>query len=124
MKIPATATLLLPAMGIDVAAVSAVMSISGYVGIFCALAAGGIVFKLGARKAATIMLVLELIGAIICAATSTYEMLFIGRIFEGIGFQCIPVIVPVLISEWFPRPSAVSQTEYFPHGFRWMASLS
>lgn len=111
-------------MGIDVAAMSAVMSISGYVGIFCALAAGGIVFKLGARKAATIFLVLELIGAVICAATSSYEMLFIGRIFEGIGFQCIPVIIPVIIPEWFPRPSAVFLTASFPHGFRSEVSSS
>lgn len=101
-KIPATATLLLPAMGIDVGNMSVVMSLSGYVGLVCALVAGGIVFKLGARKAATIVLIVELIGAVICAATSTYEMLFIGRIFEGVGFGCIAVIVPVLISEWFP----------------------
>ncbi|WP_418243710.1 hypothetical protein, partial [Ellagibacter isourolithinifaciens] len=37
-----------------------------------------------------------LVGGVISAFASTYELLVVGRLIEGVGYCCIGTVVPVL----------------------------
>ncbi|MDO4291102.1 MAG: MFS transporter [Eggerthellaceae bacterium] len=101
-KLPATASLVLPALGIDTTQLSFLMSLNGYVGFVLAFVAAGIIMKFGTKRATVMVLVCALGGAVISAAAPTYDLLMVGRLIEGVGYSCIGTVVPVLFSEWFP----------------------
>lgn len=101
-KLPATSSLVIPALGIDTTSMSFLMSLNGYVGFVLAFVAASIIMKFGSRKTALMVLVCALIGAVVSAAAPTYELLVVGRLIEGVGYACIGTVIPVLISEWFP----------------------
>ena len=56
-KLPATATLVLPALGIDTGQMSFLMSLNGYVGFILAFFAATIIMKFGTKKATTMVLI-------------------------------------------------------------------
>ena len=101
-KLPATASLVLPALGIDTGALSTLMSLNGYVGFVLAFVAATIIMKFGTKKSTLMVLGCALIGAVISAFATSYELLVVGRLIEGVGYACIGTVVPVLVSEWFP----------------------
>lgn len=101
-KLPATASLVLPALGIDTGALSTLMSLNGYVGFVLAFVAATIIMKFGSKKSALMVLACALVGAVISAFAQSYELLVVGRLIEGVGYACIGTVVPVLVSEWFP----------------------
>ena len=101
-KLPATASLVLPALGIDTGALSTLMSLNGYVGFVLAFVAATIIMKFGSKKSTLMVLGCALVGAIISAFAQSYELLVVGRLIEGVGYACIGTVVPVLVSEWFP----------------------
>lgn len=101
-KLPATASLVLPALGIDTTQLSFMMSLNGYVGFVLAFFAATIILKFGSKKATLFVLICALAGAVISAAAPTYDMLLVGRLIEGVGYSCIGTVIPVLFSEWFP----------------------
>ncbi len=101
-KLPATASLVLPALGTDEGGMSFLMSLNGYVGFILAFVAATIIMKLGTKKSTLIVLGCATLGALISALGQTYEILVIGRLIEGIGYACIGTVIPVLFSEWFP----------------------
>lgn len=101
-KLPATASLVIPALGIDTGAFSTLMSLNGYVGFVLAFVAATIIMKFGTKKSTLMVLGCALVGAIICAFAQSYELLVVGRLIEGVGYACIGTVVPVLVSEWFP----------------------
>lgn len=101
-KLPATASLVLPALGIDTTQLSFLMSLNGYVGFVLAFVAAGIIMKFGTKRATVMVLICALGGAVISAAAPTYDLLMVGRLIEGVGYSCIGTVVPVLFSEWFP----------------------
>ena len=101
-KLPATASLVLPALGIDTGALSTLMSLNGYVGFVLAFVAATIIMKFGTKKSTLLVLGCALVGAVISAFATSYELLVVGRLIEGVGYACIGTVVPVLVSEWFP----------------------
>lgn len=101
-KLPATVSLVLPALGIDTGSMSLLMSLNGYVGFILAFVAASIIMKFGSRKSTLIVLICALVGAVVSAFATTYEMLVVGRLIEGVGYSCIGTVIPVLFSEWFP----------------------
>ena len=101
-KLPATASLVLPALGIDEGGMGFLMSLNGYVGFVLAFVAATIIMKLGTKKSTLLVLMCAAIGACVSAFAGSYEMLVVGRLIEGVGYACIGTVVPVLVSEWFP----------------------
>ncbi len=101
-KLPATMSLVIPALGIDASAASNIMSLNGYVGFVLAFVAASIIMKIGTKKSTLLVLICALVGAVISAISSSYTGLVIGRLIEGVGYACIGTVIPVLISEWFP----------------------
>lgn len=101
-KLPATASLVLPALGIDTTQLSFLMSLNGYVGFVLAFVAAGIIMKFGTKNATIMVLACALAGAVVSAFAPTYDLLMVGRLIEGVGYSCIGTVVPVLVSEWFP----------------------
>lgn len=101
-KLPATMSLVIPALGIDTGTASGIMSLNGYVGFVLAFVAASIIMKFGTRKSTLMVLGCALVGAVISAMATDYIGLVIGRLIEGVGYACIGTVVPVLISEWFP----------------------
>ena len=101
-KLPATSSLVLPALNIDTGNMSFLMSVNGYVGFILSFFAATIILKFGSKKSTLMVLACALIGAIISAFATSYDILLVGRLIEGVGYACIGTVVPVLFSEWFP----------------------
>lgn len=101
-KLPATMSLVIPALGIDTGAAGNIMSLTGYVGFVLAFVAASIIMKFGTKKSTLMVLICALMGAVISAFATSYTMLVIGRLIEGVGYACIGTVIPVLFSEWFP----------------------
>jgi len=101
-KLPATASLVLPALGIDTGELSFLMSLNGYVGAVLAFVAASIIMKFGTKKATLMVLICALAGAVVSAFATTFDVLMVGRLIEGVGYACIGTVIPVLFSEWFP----------------------
>ncbi len=101
-KLPATMSLVIPALGIDAGMAGNIMSLNGYVGLIMTFVVAGIIMKFGARKATDIVLLCAVVGAIISAFATDVAVLVVGRLIEGVGYACIGSVVPVIISEWFP----------------------
>ncbi|WP_165047160.1 MULTISPECIES: CynX/NimT family MFS transporter [unclassified Adlercreutzia] len=101
-KLGATSSLVLPALGIDTSDMSILMSVNGYVGFVLAFFAATIILKLGTKKTTLMVLACATVGAVISALATSYDMLLVGRLIEGVGYSCIGTVVPVLFSEWFP----------------------
>ena len=101
-KLPATSSLVLPALGIDTGSMSMLMSLNGYVGFILSFFAASIILKFGSKKSTLMVLGCALVGAVISAFATTYELLMVGRLIEGVGYACIGTVIPVLFSEWFP----------------------
>ncbi len=101
-KLPATMSLVIPALGIDAGMAANIMSLNGYVGLVMTFVVAAVIMKFGARKATTLVLVCATVGAVISAFATDVTILMIGRLIEGVGYACIGSTVPVLISEWFP----------------------
>ena len=98
-KLPATASLVLPALGIDTGALSTLMSLNGYVGFVLAFVAATLIMKFGSKKSTLMVLACALVGAVISAFAQSYELLVVGRLIEGVGYACIGTVVPVLAFE-------------------------
>ena len=99
-KLAATSSLVMPALGSDTTSLSFLMSINGYAGFVLAFIAASIIMKFGTRKSTLVVLLCALVGGVISAFASTYELLVVGRLIEGVGYCCIGTVVPVLFSEW------------------------
>ncbi len=101
-KLPATASLVIPALGMDEGMFANIMSLNGYVGLIMTFVVAAVIMRFGARKATTLVLACAVAGAIISAAATDVAVLMVGRLIEGVGYACIGSTVPVIISEWFP----------------------
>ena len=101
-KLPATMSLVIPALGIDTGTAGNIMSLNGYVGFVLAFVAASIIMKFGTKKSTLMVLWCAVIGAVISAFATDYIVLVVGRLIEGVGYACIGTVVPVLFSEWFP----------------------
>lgn len=101
-KLPATMSLVIPALGIDTGTAGNIMSLNGYVGFVLAFVAASIIMKFGTKKTTLMVLGCAVVGAAISAFATDYIGLVIGRLIEGVGYACIGTVIPVLFSEWFP----------------------
>lgn len=101
-KLPATMSLVIPALGIDTGTAGNIMSLNGYVGFVLAFVAASIIMKFGTKKSTLMVLGCAVVGAVISAFATDYIVLVVGRLIEGVGYACIGTVIPVLFSEWFP----------------------
>ncbi|MEG1246751.1 MAG: MFS transporter [Gordonibacter sp.] len=101
-KLPATMSLVIPALGIDTGTAGNIMSLNGYVGFVLAFVAASIIMKFGTKKTTLMVLGCAVVGAVISAFATDYIGLVVGRLIEGVGYACIGTVIPVLFSEWFP----------------------
>lgn len=101
-KLPATMSLVIPALGIDTGTAGNIMSLNGYVGFVLAFVAASIIMKFGTKKSTLMVLGCAVTGAVISAFATDYIVLVVGHLIEGVGYACIGTVVPVLFSEWFP----------------------
>jgi MFS family permease len=79
------------------------MSIISLVGIFIALPAGVIVKKLGLKTLGIVALTLLVIGNLIGGFTATFQLLMVGRFFEGAARALVAVVGPAAMAVWFPQ---------------------
>ncbi|MBP1039494.1 MFS transporter [Vagococcus sp. BWB3-3] len=70
-------------------------------GIFIALPGGILVTKLGAKKLLLIIIGLLAVGNFMGALVTSFPLLLISRVIEGISFSTIIMTSVVLISDWF-----------------------
>ncbi|WP_379945746.1 CynX/NimT family MFS transporter [Enterococcus devriesei] len=77
-------------------------TIFSLIGIFVAIPAVKIIQHLGIKKSGVLSLCIALFGSLLGILSSNLIVLIFSRIIEGMGTGLISVIVPTLISEWFP----------------------
>lgn len=99
-KISACSKLVMDHFSVGAAETGLLVSVFGIIGIILSIPIGFLTSKIGPRYAGVIALGCSVIGSVIGLFAPTYEILLIGRIFEGVGVGTISAIVPPLIAEW------------------------
>lgn len=102
-KVGAIMPTIMGTLGISATAGGWLMSIISFVGIFIALPAGIIVKKLGLKTLGIVALSLLVIGGLIGGFTASYELLMVGRFFEGAARALVAVVGPAAMAIWFPQ---------------------
>ena len=103
VKVPACPVDLCMTFGIDASGIGYLMSAYTITGIVMGLPAGWMLRKLGVRWASLIALGVSAIGAIGSCFASTFVMLMVFRVFEGIGI-CVMGAVGITIAHGFFPP--------------------
>jgi MFS family permease len=102
-KAPGIAGTLMETFGLTPADFGWLMSVFTIMGIILAFPAAGIMSKLGIKMTSTIALVSLILGSVIGALATSFEVLLAGRFLEGVSMGLISVTAPAAISRWFPR---------------------
>lgn len=71
--------------------------------IIMAIPSAKILAQLGVKKSGMLALVFTFAGSCLGIVSSSFSVLFISRIIEGIGVGMISVIAPCVINMWFPQ---------------------
>lgn len=101
MKINPTSTLIMSYFGIGESLESLLLSVCSIVGVIIALPCGWIVDKFGPRVVGIVSLAVTMLGGIMGAFATTYEVMLVARILEGFAFGTWSILGPVLINAWF-----------------------
>ena len=88
-------------LNVSLTQMSLLTSIFTVSGIFIALPGGILVTKLGPRKLLLLIIGLLSLGNFIGALVTSFPLLLISRVIEGISFSTITMTAVVLISSWF-----------------------
>ena len=80
-----------------------IMSVFSIMGLILAFPATGLVYRLGNKMSLAISVVALFIGSLIGALSTSFEVLLVSRVIEGIGMAFIGVAGPTAISLWFPE---------------------
>ncbi|MGV8084162.1 MAG: nitrate/nitrite transporter [Coriobacteriia bacterium] len=102
-KVGAIMPTIMEALAISKTSGGWLMSVISLVGIFIALPAGIIVKKLGLKTLGIVALTLLVIGNLIGGLTASFELLMVGRFFEGAARALVAVVGPAAMAVWFPQ---------------------
>ena len=89
-------------MGISFAETSWLMSVFTIAGIVLAIPGGALVGKLGPKRLIVVLMVCLVVGNLLGGISTTYPVLLLSRIIEGVAFAMITTAGIVLINMWFP----------------------
>ncbi|UWG96741.1 MFS transporter [Dehalobacter sp. DCM] len=102
LKIPPTMVLIMQGFGVSLTVVGLTMTVATIAQVIVTLPFGVVVAKIGPKKTMYIVLAMGFIGSAIGALSTNYTMLLVGRIFDGACFGVASIVVPPIISMWFP----------------------
>jgi predicted MFS family arabinose efflux permease len=102
MKVPPLMTILNETFKFTPSRAGDLMAYFSIMGFVLAIPAGLILRKFGIKITMLIAVGSIMIGACVGAMSATSDLLFAGRIIEGIGMGLIMVAAPSAISLWFP----------------------
>lgn len=101
-KVPPVMPVLMDVMKINLTSAGVLMSIFAITGLLIALPAGVVLQRFGLKLTGLAATFFLLAGGVLGASASSYDVLFISRLVEGIGLGLIAVVGPAAISAWFP----------------------
>ncbi len=101
-KVPPVMPVLMERFSLDLTSAGMLMSIFAITGLIVALPAGLFLQRFGLKVSGLVAVSCLLVGSIIGAISTTYDLLFVSRLVEGIGMGLIAVVGPAAISAWFP----------------------
>jgi MFS family permease len=102
-KVPPVMGLVIPYFQIGNAQAATLISVCSLMGVIMAVPAGALVLRFGPRVVGIAALVITFAGNVTGALCTSYDMLLVTRVIEGIGFGCVNVICPVVIEKWFSQ---------------------
>lgn len=101
-KASATMTAIMDTFQISIGNAGNLMAIMGYVSMIISIPGGAIISRLGIKMSSLLCLGLAIIGNVVAIYSTSFSVLLISRIFEGIGFGMVGVIMQSIINNWFP----------------------
>ncbi|HHY28875.1 MAG TPA: MFS transporter [Desulfitobacterium dehalogenans] len=101
-KVPPCITSLMDIFSLNMATAGWLSSIFSVTAMIIALPAALLLRKFGPKASGLLALASAMIGSMVGILSSSVSVLMLSRIIEGIGVGLIAVIVPSLISMWFP----------------------
>jgi MFS family permease len=110
-KVPPTMVLLMQTFGISLTIVGLTMAVPTFTQLIVTLPFGVILEKIGTKKTMFIMLGFGIAGNVFGALSTSYPLMLAARIFDGVCFAVSFIVVPKIISIWFPP-----QKRGFPMG--------
>lgn len=101
-KTPPLAPWIIPEFGLDAVGFGLQMSAIGIVGLILAFPAAYICRGLGAKNTVLLSVGCLAVGSFAGTLVSSFELLMVTRLLEGIGLGLIGVVGPTCVSVWFP----------------------
>lgn len=101
-KIPPLASWLIPEYGLDGVTFGFLMSSLSIIGMILAFPAAFICRRFGLKNTMLVSIGSLAVGTVVSVLGSSIEIIYIGRLIEGIGIGLIGVAAPSCISVWFP----------------------
>lgn len=102
LKIPPTMVIIMQTFGVSLTVVGLTMAVATIAQVIVTLPFGVLIAKIGPKKTMFIVLAMGVIGNVIGACSTDYNMLLVGRAFDGACFGVASIVVPPIISMWFP----------------------
>lgn len=102
-KVPPIMLVLVDKLNISLVQVSSITSLFSIAGVILSIPAAMIIQRFGHKQSGLFGLFSLAVGALIGFFSSTYELLLLSRVIEGIGMGFIGVVAPSLIAIWFPK---------------------
>jgi predicted MFS family arabinose efflux permease len=101
-KVSPLLTMLMDTFKVNLSQAGFLTSVFAITGLLLALPAGLILQRLGLKISGMIAMGSLVIGSALGAVSTTYTLLLISRVIEGVGLGLIAVIGPAAIAIWFP----------------------
>lgn len=101
-KVTPLLTMLMDTFQVNLSQAGFLTSVFAITGLLLALPAGLILQRLGLKISGLIAMGSLVIGSALGAVSTTYTLLLISRVIEGVGLGLIAVIGPAAIAIWFP----------------------
>lgn len=101
-KVPPVMDVMMASFGIGETDAGWLTSAFTIMGMVTAIPASWLMRKLGAKKIGVISLACAAVGSALGAFCTTFTMLLLTRVIEGVGVGMIAVVGPAIISMWFP----------------------
>ncbi len=102
-KVTAIAGEIIGAFGMNYAQFGMLMTCMAIIGAILAFPAAFICRKIGLRATCVVAMLCVIVGGLMEVSTNMVALLYVGRLFEGVGLGLIGVASPTVISLWFPE---------------------
>lgn len=102
-KVPPTMVSIIQDMGINVAQAGSLMSIVGIVAIPFSLFAGMLTVRFAPKTVALAAMTLCLLGNIVGYFSTSFSVLLVSRVIEGLGYGAQTAVLPTIVTQLFPE---------------------